>query len=197
MLTEGEETINHHLRETLEDRVRNRELVDGFDDQLVECVTSAEEVRDYSGRELKKKPDMIVKLVGMPANTRPSQYGIFIECKPVDSKHKPVDCYCLLGIQRFVDGRYAWAMQEAMMIGYTAGDDEPVETLSIALPKCKERMLPIGEPKSCGLSNPPNAIPTAITRHSRSFSYVETGTSAPDIELRHVWLRRTRSDRDK
>jgi hypothetical protein len=190
MLTAVEGTINHHLRETLQDCVWDRGLVDGFDALQVACINSAEEVRDYSGRELQKKPDMIVKLVGMPANARPSQYGIFIECKPVDKNHTPVKHYCGFGIERFVDGSYAWAMQEGMMIGYIAGDDDPVETLSVALQKCQENTLPIGKPAFCPRSVPEDNMRTVVTRHSRSFSYVETNIKAPEILLRHVWLKR-------
>jgi hypothetical protein len=66
-----------------------------------------------------------------------------------------------------------------------------VQTLSVAFSKCKERVLPVSDPAFCPLSAPANATPTAITRHSRSFSYLETGKKAPDIVLRHVWLKRT------
>jgi hypothetical protein len=193
ILTAGEGILNHHLRETLQDYVWNRQLVEGFDGRQIACVTSAEEVRDYSGRELKKKPDMIVKLVGMPAGVQPSQFGIVIECKPVDKKHTPVSCYCGLGIKRFVDGRYAWAMQEAMMIGYIAHEDDPVSTLSDALDKCRGNVLPIGKPTFCPLSITKGDVRTVITRHSREFHYVGSDAKAPEILLRHIWLRKRNS----
>ena len=43
-----------------------------------------------------------------PQRVRPSQYGIFIECKPVDVDHPLVAHYCDKGILRFVRGRLCW-----------------------------------------------------------------------------------------
>lgn len=188
--TDDEEIVNHYLRETLQDQVWNREIVPGFDPQLVACITSAEEVRNYCGKELRKRPDIIVKLVSMSSNIRPSQHGVFIECKPVDASHSLVSHYCKRGVTRFVVGRYAWAMQEAMMVGYVATDQTPMLSLSTALKATQTTSLSCADPAECSQSSPLNSIPTVITRHRRSFNYVETDLPAPDITLRHVWLMR-------
>jgi hypothetical protein len=191
LFTDVEEVINHHLRETLQDHVWNRGIVAGFDPQLVACITSAEEVRNYSGKELKKRPDMLVKLVGLPANARPSQYGVFIECKPVDAAHSLTSQYCDRGISRFVVGRYAWAMQEALMVGYTLAAETPVTSLTPVLKKRSKTTLPVSDPAVCQDSALSNTSPTAVTRHRRNFRYVETNVAAPIITLRHIWLNRS------
>jgi hypothetical protein len=190
LATDDEETINHYLRETLQDQVWNREVVPGFDPQLIACITSAEEVRNFDGKELKKRPDMLVKLVGLPANVRPSQYGVFIECKPVDAKHSLVSQYCKRGITRFVLGRYAWAMQDAIMIGYVTGGDKPVPSLSTAFKATAKTTLATSEPRECHESIASHNVRTVITSHRRTFSYQETNLPAPDITLRHVWMNR-------
>jgi hypothetical protein len=41
-----------------------------------------------------------------------------VECKPVDRNHPISSCYCKKGLVRFVNGDYAWAMQDALMVGY-------------------------------------------------------------------------------
>ena len=186
--TDQEEVINHHLRETLQDQVWNREIIPGFNPQLIACITSAEEVRNFCGKELKKRPDMIVKLVGIPTSVRPSQYGIFIECKPVDPVHSLVTQYCKRGITRFVVGRYAWAMQEAMMIAYVRDGSNPLVCLPAAFKATATTSLSAAEPIACRGSALAHSQPTIITRHRRSFTYVETGLQAPDVTLRHVWL---------
>jgi len=184
-----EETINHHLRETLQDRVWRREVVPGFDASMIACITSAEEVRNHDGKELKKRPDMIVKLVGVPENARPSQYGIFIECKPIGPDHKLTGCYCRKGIIRFITGRYAWAMQDAMMVGYVQGEHGQTE-LDVALNACSRIVLPTGSAAPCAESAKTEKVPTLVTKHRRRFKYLETNNPAPEILLRHVWLSR-------
>jgi len=189
-LTALEETINHHLRETLQDRIWNRNKVDGFNGELVACITSAEEIRNFDGKEFKKRPDMIVKLVGLPNNILPSQYGIFIECKPVDANHSLTGDYCKRGIVRFIVGRYAWAMQEALMIGYTQSNPNSLTSLQLALESTANTTQSLGQPSLCPLSNPTSVDRTVVTKHRRRFEYLENSQPAVDITLRHVWLRR-------
>ncbi len=44
--------------------------------------------------------------------------ALFVECKPVDCRHAAGGTYCDEGVARFVDGDYAWAMEEGLMVGY-------------------------------------------------------------------------------
>jgi hypothetical protein len=131
---------------------------------------------------------MMVELVGRPETVRPSQDGIFVECKPVDANHSLLTCYCDAGIQRFICGEYAWAMSEAMMIGYVNSSEDPVAKIQSALDARKAKVLPVQTTTTCPHSA--SKPPTAITTHHRSFSYIETGQKAPDIVLRHLWLSR-------
>jgi hypothetical protein len=129
---------------------------------------------------------MMVELVDRPEGVRPSQDGIFVECKPVDAAHPLPACYCDEGIHRFVCGDYAWAMTEAMMVGYANSDEVPADKIGPALDARKDVVLPIDVAIACPHSPKEQAV--AITKHHRSFSYLENGQQAPDISLRHLWL---------
>lgn len=178
-----EEPLNFHLHEALTDRVWNRGVVDGFDEMYFRDIQPAPEVCNFDRKELKKRPDMLVKLAGRPETVKPSQDGIFIECKPVDAAHPLVSQYCRRGITRFVVGRYAWAMQEAMMIGYAREDTDASALLHEAFGKTTATHS-VGEPERGAIQG------SAVTRHRRSFCYTQTGAGAPEITLRHVWLLR-------
>jgi hypothetical protein len=185
--TAGEVEVTTYLHEMLKDKIWNQGVVDGFDNELVRAVVRPE-VRSYDGAHLSKRPDMLVELVDRPEGVRPSQDGMFIECKPVDGNHSLVAHYCDKGIQRFVCGDYAWSMTQAMMIGYVDSDEVPADRLAPALDDRQAVVLPIHAPTTCTF--PSNGLPVAITEHGRTFCYVETGLQAPHIVLRHLWLRR-------
>ena len=182
-----ERQLNHQLQEVLKDRVWNRDVVPGFDDELIRTITRPE-VRNYNGEHVAKRPDMMVELVDIPERVRPSQYGIFVECKPVDATHSLLGHYCDKGILRFVGGDYAWAMTQAMMIGYVDSAGLAAERLAVALRTRSDKVLPTGEPTTCVRSQAPMRV--AISEHRRDFRYVENGQAAPPIILRHLWLRR-------
>jgi hypothetical protein len=180
-----EEPINFHLHEALEDRVWNRGIVDGFDEYMFRSIQHAPEVCNFSRKELKKRPDMLVKITGRPSVVKPTQDGIFIECKPVDANHSLTSQYCNRGITRFVVGRYAWAMTQAMMVGYTQKEHDIVSDLTGAFAKRANTVCTVTEPTLC-VENPG----IVITEHKRRFDYLQTGRPAPAITIRHLWLRR-------
>jgi hypothetical protein len=186
-VTAIETAINAYLHETLKDKIWNRGVVEGFDDEIIRTIVRPE-TRSFDGKHLGKKPDLMVELAVIPEGARPSQYGIFIECKPVDAKHSLVGHYCDKGIRRFVCGDYAWAMTQAMMIGYVDSDESPTERIKSAVDLRKDAVLPVHPPTTCPHSLA--SLPVAITEHDRTFRYVENGQQAPSIAIRHLWLRR-------
>jgi hypothetical protein len=119
-----------------------------------------------------------------------TQDGVFIECKPVDSDHTVVKHYCNKGIARFTRGEYAWCMLSSMMVGYAASGYTVMPKLADALAKSTTFRTLSGP--SVDLN--PTAIrfsqDTYLTVHERSFAYQETGSKAPSITLRHLWLNR-------
>jgi hypothetical protein len=76
-------------------------------------------VRSCDGRRLDLQPDLtFYPLRGSISTTNTIFAGIFVECKPVDSKHPIGSAYCKEGLARFIRGDYAWAVDRALMVGY-------------------------------------------------------------------------------
>ena len=184
-----EDTITQRLHEILVDEVYNSGQIDGFDDQVMQIGTREAKFRNFNGKSLDKMPDLHVAIIGRD-NVRPSQDGIFIECKPVDRTHTAGVHYCDKGIIRFVRGDYAWAMTTAMMIAYAADGYDIDPKLVDALNKSRS-IETESMPVVCGVSQTILFCDqTHVSHHKRDFQYVETGEQAPPIELRHLWLRR-------
>ncbi len=189
LLSATEDVVTQELHERLCDEVFNRGVVAGFDLQLFTVPTREPKVRNYDGANLDKMPDLLVGLSDRLNVFRPSQDGLFIECKPVDRNHTAGVHYCDKGIVRFVRGEYAWAMTSALMIGYVRNSYTIPSKLAKAIQK---RKVPtVAPPYPCKLSKPgKNSHVVHISQHPRTFAYVETKRQAPPIMLRHLWLRR-------
>ena len=108
----SEDKITHELYERLCDEVYNKGIVNGFNHQLFMIPVREPNIRNFNKASLDKMPDLRVQLFDLDV-FMPSQDGIFIECKPVDSNHSISTHYCNKGIIRFVCGDYAWAMTSA------------------------------------------------------------------------------------
>ena len=170
------------MHEILEDHLLDSNAVDGFAGEVFSSIKRPE-VRNYDGKKTSKKPDMVASLADRP-NVKRSQDGIFIECKPVDAAHSLLTDYCDEGIARFVVGDYAWAMTEALMVGYNTVHDKPSAALVKPFAQRVNKVRAFGQPRDCERS--PHNPPVAITRHKRDFPL--RGRRAPAITLRHLWL---------
>jgi hypothetical protein len=137
-------------------------------------------------------PDLFVDFIDPPAGVMNTQYGLFIECKPVDSQHPAGSAYCDEGLIRFVRGDYAWAMQDAMMIGYARDGYSLIPKLSEALASNRKQPIPTSfAPEFCPHTTAKAfAGQVAVSKHPRAFSYIETNMPAGIIVIRHLWLRR-------
>ena len=190
LLTADEDAVTLELHEALFDRVFNKGIVDGFDSALFSSVEREPKIRSYDYCHPDKMPDLLVRLVGRPPGVRNTQDGLFIECKPVDSKHAVREHYCGKGLVRFVLGEYAWAMPNAMMVGYA----KEGHTVSTRLVPALQVWAPAGTfsvPRACPYSKgSPTSEVVYSTKHGRGFEYLETQQAAPEITIRHLWLRR-------
>jgi hypothetical protein len=191
LLTATEDVVTHELCERLSDEVYNKGIVSGFDRQLFTLPTRDAKVRNYNGTNLNKMPDLLVGFTDRLNVYKPSQDWLFIECKPVDYKHPVGTHYCDLGIIRFVRGEYAWAMTNALMIGYTRSGYTISPSLVNALKTRIKELHTIKLPCRCSRSKPGQySEAVQLSQHTRTFNYVETGHQAPAITIRHLWLRR-------
>jgi hypothetical protein len=190
--TAEENGVTHQLHETLFDIVFKNELVDGFNKEIFTVGTRGAELRNFDGSKRDLKPDLLVGFVNRPSVAYPTQDWLFIECKPVDADHTVGAHYCDKGLIRFVRGDYAWAMRNAMMIGYAREGYSVVPKLSEALASSRKEPIPTSYgPESC-----PCTLATvyceqvAISKHERTFKYIESDSPAGIIVIRHLWLRR-------
>ncbi|MBM3838333.1 MAG: hypothetical protein FJ398_10270 [Verrucomicrobia bacterium] len=190
--TAEENGVTHRLHETLFDVVFKNELVDGFNKDVFTVGARGTELRNFDGRKRDLKPDLIVGFINRPSVAYPTQDWLFIECKPVDVDLTVGAHYCDKGLIRFVRGDYAWAMQSAMMIGYAREGYSLIPKLSEALASHRKEPIPTSfGPESCPRTRAtPFAEPTAISKHQRTFSYIENNLPAGVVVIRHLWLKR-------
>ena len=187
-----EDTVTHELHERLYDEVFDKGIVEGFDREIFASVHRDPKVRNFNGDNLDKMPDLLVDFIDRPAGAMNSQHGLFIECKPVNRRHPAGSTYCDAGLIRFVRGDYAWAMQNAMMVGYAREGYSLNPKLSEALASNRKVAIPV----SSGLAGCPRsrasafADQVAISKHQRTFNYVESNLPAGVIVIRHLWLKR-------
>jgi hypothetical protein len=181
-----EDAITLELNEALFDRVFDKGIVNGFDKKLFSTVEREPKIRNYNYEHPDKMPDLVFRLVGRPAGIRNTQDGLFVECKPVDSNHGVQAEYCNKGLIRFVRGDYAWAMPNAMMVGYAKEGYTIPAKLIPALQNWEHGVVKENRYVRHGQSK----RDSHSTRHARTFEYQETKKAAPEITIRHLWLRR-------
>lgn len=191
LATAIEDEITHALFEILYDEVLAEGIVEGFDREHFTAITREPKIRNFDGGMIDKMPDLLIGIAGREQIFMLSQDGLFIECKPVDSAHTVGVHYAGKGIARFIKGEYAWTMPGAMMIGYVSVGYSLDPKLREALAARTTEFAVLDAPKVCARSQASACDPVVhITRHQRSFNYVETGAAAPAIVLRHLWLGR-------
>jgi hypothetical protein len=189
----GENAITNKLEDVLMNDLLNRDVVEGFDSQFFGPVTRGSEVENYNGEKISKKPDLVFHLQRENALWDRRQDAVFAECKPGDRSHSLSTNYCAVGtdrvgVERFVIGDYAWAMHEAMMIGYVRDEFQIVPHLVDSLVDSKRHKF-LGSPTTpqCILSGGDGTVALYQTHHARLFSWRQTGKPATGIALYHSW----------
>jgi hypothetical protein len=188
----NEDKVTHELYERLYDEVFDKGVVGGFDREVFASVRREPKVRNFNGSSLDKMPDLLVEFIDRPAGAMNSQHGLFIECKPVDQEHLAGSAYCDKGLIRFVRGDYAWAMQSAMMVGYARAGYSVVPKLAEALASIRKEPISTSfGPESYRCTRASScAQQVAVSKHERTFRYIENDSPAGIIVIRHLWLKR-------
>lgn len=189
----GENSITNKLEDILMNDLLNRGTVGGFDKTFFCRITRGSEVENFSGQKISKKPDLLFHLQRENSLWDMRQDALFAECKPVDRDHSLSANYCgvgtdRVGVERFVIGDYAWAMHEALMVGYVR-DGFHIH------PHLAECLADSARHKSLGEPSPPEPVllgcegtePLHQTRHLRRFVWKENGQPATPISLYHSW----------
>lgn len=191
----GEDALTVQIHNILENDLRQRrargrsDAIPGFDEGIFESVSRHSGATDYTGTKLKEEPDLYFKL--KPAHhfrVLATEYAIFTECKPVDAKHAAGSRYCDDGLNRFVDGEYAWGMQDALMIGYARR--RMIDThLTPALrdPKRRAKLGVESLPIRIEGSKVARAEALHMTTHRRDFAWRWNKGPASAIRVYHSW----------
>ena len=182
-----EDKITNALLKELRVIPKNRDIA-RFIPEIFGMPTRDSKVESRGGDSIDQMPDITI----YPSNPREvvadeTQDALFYECKVLDQQ-RHLDRYRKEGIDRFLDGRYAWAMPHAGMVAYVfeRSNTCPVSSLRRYF-KRSSNGVPIAERVGCAelpakVSEAPgaNAADVALTRHSRALM--------PAIDLRHLWL---------
>jgi hypothetical protein len=137
-------------------------------------------------------PDLYIRIRRGTPVSLPSDDGLFIECKPLDVNHPAGRDYCDKGLKRFVIGDYAWAMPDALMVGYASSGYTLPTKFAEAVADRKTSLKTNGAVEACpdcsaeGYAQPPH-----FTVHDRNFNYPISSQKASPITIRHLWLNRS------
>lgn len=164
------------------------ERIAKFTTTIFETPNHDSATRDYTGRKVRPRPDITIRFRGRkPAVADPIADAIIIECKRMQRDHN-VGRYIQTGMNKFIDGTYAWAVQQAMMVGYLERKYVLPDALERGLAydgNAVEMKVVVGEEgrmvKASGKNN------QATTQHQRTWTHMN-GDAPGDIELVHVWL---------
>lgn len=196
-LAEAEEDdVTAWLRSVIESDLRMNGQVEGFNKRTYEPVIRQGQVANYDGTRRAKSPDLCFKLRyddAEPCESLSEFDALFVECKPVDKTHPAGSKYCNDGLIRFVNGDYAWAMQDGMMLGYSRDGRSIADHLIPAMAKA-DRVTSLAtknmpQPLRHGRGKagaPSERIHKSI--HRREFHWPDNKGKACDITIYHVWF---------
>lgn len=196
LVTRDEDRITDRLLDVLVD-IRTRGTVPGFTAELFGVPVRDAKLADCLGASIDKTPDITI----YPAQPRQGisdgrHDALFFECKVLHLGRRLTQ-YGNEGIQRFLDGRYAWRMPHAHMVAYVFSikDRHPVSALTTHFarqlsgpPKQTngERLALRDWPIQVSPAGCANTRPIIQTGHLRS-APILPGQDNP-IMLRHLWL---------
>lgn len=153
---------------------------------VVQSASRGSEMVNFNGSKLEKRPDMPLTL-----RMRNGNFPLIAECKIINHPNsQTTKRYCDEGVARFIQGDYAWAEQEGIMLAYVR-DGESVD--SKLIPHLHAHSAKSLDPYLT-LSGPilvKEIHPTAhMSEHQRSFQYLDVvnGTEPGPISLWHLWL---------
>ncbi|MDD3275454.1 MAG: hypothetical protein PHP93_00195 [Kiritimatiellales bacterium] len=180
--TAGEDTITEVLVGIIESRLRISGEVEGFSSALFGKVIRDCKITNFNKAAPDKMPDIFFDLRREHLSVLSEQDGLFVECKPVDFEHPVYSCYCKKGLIRFVNGDYAWAMQQALMVGYVK-HPYSYTNLSTAL-DLEGHKIDLNTISHC--TGAGGVLYQSV--HDRTFQWLEDRGVACSIEVSHQWL---------
>lgn len=183
--SENEDSITQVLvDEIIENRLRKSGEVDGFNCALFGKVIREPKITNFDKKHPDKMPDIFFDLKRDQLPILSNQDGLFVECKPVDHTHHIFSCYCKKGLIRFIDGDYAWTMQDALMVGYVKNPYSFKKFASVLDDKKKNDDMKIIEHYEV------DEYSIYRSCHKREFEWPESRGQACPVTVSHLWLSR-------
>jgi hypothetical protein len=185
-----EEKITEKLQKELQ-RTLDYEKVTGFNRSIFQNIHRGAKFCSYNDEHLEKQPDLLIQQIQLRPGINDSRHdALFIECKILDDLQKSPRLYIEDGIRRFVDGEYAWAMPQAMMIAYIKGNHQLPESLKTSFLRNFKK---INVAKCSPINNEYHLLENSIepkinvTSHERTWEHAKHGKPG-QIDLMHIWL---------
>jgi hypothetical protein len=188
-----ENDITLKLEEAFENRLMRGEG-DGLDFGFIRSVSREPATANYNESSISRKPDLVFRLNRELCHSHNRvQDCLHAECKPVDRAHPLDRHYCAVGkktsgIERFVCGAYASAMEQGMMIAYVRDGFQITRHLAAALATSEAR-TGLGKPSSltCVIEASDKLCQGLyLSTHQRLF-LLNDGRQATPIKLYHSW----------
>jgi hypothetical protein len=194
LATALEDEITTALKSIIENDLRQSGKIAGFSKRTYDPVIRQGQVANYNQTKLTKTPDLCFKLRNDEEEPRPvlSEHdALFTECKPVDGTHPVGGRYCDDGLCRFIDGDYAWAMEEGMMLAYSRKRTIEEHLIPAMQDSKRHEQLKVVDLPTVVANN--NAIAQRlcealhVSRHKRGFPWVANKGAATNILIYHSW----------
>lgn len=185
----NEDSITTLIESELEE-LRHSKTALGYHESIFAITQRGSEFINYNADHIKKSPDLVFRLKSKRTGLPPKMNiydGIFVECKLITDS-ATVNNYVQKGLQRFVDGEYAWAVKQGLMMAYVRTTQELPTALDdyFIKHKASNSYNLVSNLAACSHSL---ATPKVFTsKHGRSWAY-PTKTSPGDIDIRHMWLK--------
>lgn len=189
LATALEDEITRQLQWVLENRLFKKTESPRLDRRIFRNVVRAPEVTNYNWIHPAKKPDLAFFLNREKLSVIPTHDAIFAECKPVDSSHNIATHYCDQGMMRFVNGDYAWTMQEGLMVAYVRNRTIARDLAPILADSPRHGVLgnPSAPAQVAGSVSSQYGEPLQCTTHNRSFLWPADYGTACAINVYHSW----------
>lgn len=156
--------------------------------EYFESVNVESGYQDYKGGTI-TQPDFALKPRSNPnPGLDAGYYAIFVEAKVISDYGPQTSEYFTDGVDRFLIGKYAWAMPHGLMLAYLRTGQDVLEALNQYLNGWK-RMSRFNTNQLAIYAKQPNRPPmVCVTVHERKWEYKNRSGYPGNIELRHLWL---------
>ncbi len=144
---------------------------------------------NFSRTSIRKQCDFAFRRVAVVSTRLRSLDCLFAEAKIVSPSHT-MGYYARSGIKRFLEGSYAYAMPQAVLIGYVRETDQtlPKALLDHFNRKDKKDQLEILQWPTPFVPSRAGAIRMYVTQHERRVPNEEGEKKPGPITLFHLWL---------